>query len=197
MMKRKIALFDFDGTLTSKDTFIEFGLFVVGKWNFYKALMINVTFLAGWKLGIIPNYKAKEKLFGSLFKGMTLEEFNGKCEAFSRKIDTFLHPVGYDNMKKHLKEGIPVYIVSASIENWIKPWAKKHGVADVIATVIEVDYDGKLTGCFSSKNCSGEEKVNRIRVEIKNIDGCDIWSYGDSKGDDEMLNISSRSFIIK
>lgn len=196
-MNNRIALFDFDGTLTTKDTFIEFGLFAVGKMNFCKALIRNVTYLAGWELGIIPNYKAKEKLFGSLFKGMTLEEFNGKCEAFSRKIDTFLHPVGYDKMKTHLKEGTPVYIVSASIENWIKPWARNQGVTDVVSTKIEVNEYGKLTGRFASKNCYGPEKVNRIKDVCKEIESSEIWAYGDSKGDDDMLKFSDHHAIIK
>lgn len=189
-MRIKIALFDFDGTITSKDTFIEFSIYAVGKLRFLMALFCNIIYLVGWKMGITPNYVAKERLFKSLFKGMHINEFNSLCESFSDKIDGMLHPIGIEKLYKHIDEGIPVYVVSASIENWIKPWAKKHGITNVIATKIGVEAAGGLTGSFTSKNCYGKEKVNRIRRELKDMEDYDIWAYGDSEGDDEMLAIA-------
>ena len=197
MERKKIALFDFDGTLTTKDTFIEFGVFAVGKKRFMTALVRNSFVLAAWKLGIIPNHKAKQKLFSTLYKGMTADDFNRKCEEFAPKIDSILNPEGYRELRRHLDEGTPIYIVSASMENWIKPWAQKEGDIKLIATIPETDESNKLTGRFLTKNCYGKEKLSRIREMCSDIDSYDVWAYGDSKGDEEILRFSKHPHIIK
>lgn len=197
MDRKKIALFDFDGTLTTKDTFIEFAMYAVGKRRFMTAVARNAATLAAWKLCMLPNYKAKQKLFSTLYKGMTADEFNRKCEEFASKIDSMLHPEGYSELKRHIKDRTPVYIVSASMENWIRPWARKEGVTDVVATIPETDASDRLTGRFLTKNCYGKEKLTRIRTACPEIDTLDVWAYGDSKGDDEILKFATHPHVIK
>ena len=54
-----------------------------------------------------------------------------------------------DKLKEHLKNGDKVYVISASIDDWVRPFCCSHlGVTATIGTKVEVDLDGKLTGRF-------------------------------------------------
>ena len=89
-----------------------------------------------------------------------------------------------------------VIIVSASIENWILPWAEKEGIEIVLATQIEVNEEERLTGYFSSPNCYGKEKVKRILEMYPNRENYILIAYGDSSGDFDMLSFADNGYII-
>lgn len=183
----KIAFFDFDGTLTRHDTFIKFAKFSVGKASFYRAILLSLPDLCLWKLGMKSNSEAKQSLFKRLYRGMEYVRFKRLGKAFISKIERDLNLDVVDEMNRHMIEGHMIIIVSASIDEWIRPWAARRGVDDIIATKVEIDASGCLTGRFSTPNCHGKEKVRRINEFVKNLDECETWGYGDSSGDDAML----------
>jgi hypothetical protein len=62
-----LLFFDFDGTITTKDTLLEFIKFSKGKLNFLSGFLIYSPFLVAYKLGIISNQSAKEKVLATFF----------------------------------------------------------------------------------------------------------------------------------
>ncbi|MDE7437845.1 MAG: haloacid dehalogenase-like hydrolase [Muribaculaceae bacterium] len=185
----KIAFFDFDGTLTRHDTFIRFAKFSVGKMAFYKALIKSIPVICLWKLGLKSNSDAKQTLFSHLYKGMDYGWFKKLGYAFAPMIDNDSRPEIIEILKQHQRDGRKIIIVSASIADWIKPWAESYGIECVIGTEVEKDKHGRITGRFKTKNCHGAEKVSRIRELYPEIDTFETWAYGDSSGDDAMLSI--------
>ena len=95
--------------------------------------------LVGYKLGIIRNDKAKEALFGTYFRGMGMNEFRRAGERFADSIDRRLRPDTMTKLNWHLSMGHDVYIVTASMPQWIRPWATAYGISDVIGTEPETD----------------------------------------------------------
>jgi len=184
-----LVLFDFDGTLYKKDSLLEFTKFSKGKIRFYVGLLMISPYLISMKLGVISNEKAKEKFIRYFFKGQNYDEFKSVSNHFSlHKIKTHLNQKLYKEFIHHIESKHTVYIVTASFSEWIEPWSSQFKVK-VIGTKPEV-VDNKITGNFSSKNCYGQEKVNRIK-ETLNIDSFDrIQVYGEGKGDVEMINLS-------
>lgn len=164
---REIGLFDFDGTLVEGDSFIRFGIFAVGKAKFYTSVARATPWLIGWKTGMMSSSKAKEKLFGFLFRGMMKREFENKGELFVSEITKMLRPEVYQDLIRLRDAGVEVVIASASVEEWIRPWAKTQGVDCVIGTQVEVDGEGRLTGSFSTPNCLGKEKAMRVREYLR------------------------------
>ncbi|MFS6556430.1 HAD family hydrolase, partial [Parabacteroides distasonis] len=81
-MKRLYA-FDFDGTLTTKDTLLEFIKFAKGSCALYAAFALYLPLLVLMKLRLYSNYRTKEKIFSHLFRGMTVEDFNAVCRRFA------------------------------------------------------------------------------------------------------------------
>jgi len=61
-LKRRIAFFDFDGTITTKDTLLELIKYQKGRLLFYIGFLINAPYLVAYKLKIIRNSTAKQKV---------------------------------------------------------------------------------------------------------------------------------------
>ena len=186
---KKIYAFDFDGTLTTKDTLIEFIRYAKGSMALGLGFLRYAHLLVLMKLGLYPNYKAKQKVFAHFFKNTTLDDFNALCKAFAASSSHLLRPNAIEAIDQAIKEESEVVIVSASIDNWVQPFFPQ---VKVVGTQIEV-IDGKLTGRFITKNCYGQEKVNRILSLHPNRQDYHLTAYGDSRGDKEMLAFADES----
>lgn len=189
----KLALFDFDGTITKDDSLLKFIRFVVGDGRFVFGLVVLSPILVAYKLKLIPNYKAKQYMLSWFFKGMSKDAFLKVANEYSLvHIDKILRPKAIEKINWHKNQGHKVVVVSASIEFWLRPWCEKNGL-ELIATKLEIK-DDIVTGKLLSKNCYGVEKVNRIK-EIYNLKDFEyIYSYGDSSGDKQMLELAHEKF---
>lgn len=190
-MKEKytIAAFDFDGTITKKDTLFDFIKFHVGSKNLYKGLIFLSPILVLYKLGFIRNDVTKQKLFAYFFKNRSTEVFNKVSEDYIKRIQEIARPEIINKITWHQSQNHTVVIISASISNWIKPWAKTMNIEKVLATEIAT-IDDLIVGTFSTANCYGQEKVNRLLVEFPNRAEYILYAYGDSAGDKELLTLS-------
>ena len=188
---KKIYAFDFDGTLTTKDTLLEFIRFAKGTLAFGLGFLRYTHLLVLMKLGVYPNWKAKQKVFAHFFKGMSIDDFDALCQEFAASSKHLLRPKGIEAINKAQSEGSEVLIVSASIDNWVQPFFAN---VKVLGTQIEV-VDDKLTGRFLTKNCYGQEKVNRILALYPNRQDYHLTAYGDSRGDKELLAWADESYF--
>ncbi|MCT7466712.1 HAD-IB family hydrolase [Aliarcobacter cryaerophilus] len=188
-----LALFDFDGTITTDDSLLKFIRFVVGDRRFLLGLVVLSPMLVLYKLKLIPNYKAKQYLLSWFFKGMRKVDFLKVANEYSLvHIDKIVRPKAIEKINWHKEQGHKVVVVSASIECWLRPWCEKNGL-ELIATKLEIK-DDIVTGKLLSKNCYGVEKVNRIK-ELYNLEKYDyIYAYGDSSGDKQMLELAHEKF---
>jgi len=189
-----IAVFDFDGTITRKDTLLEFIKFSKGNLKFYVSFLLFSPLLVAMKFKLYPNWKAKQRLFTYLYKGVSIKQFNEWGNGFCSEIDNMLRPKAIDAINSHKENGNKTVIISASIENWIKPWAAKHGVDTVLATKIETDKNGLLAGNFLTKNCYGKEKVSRLLEIFPHRSEYKLIAYGDSRGDKELIQFADKGF---
>ncbi len=193
-MKKKVYCFDFDGTLTTNDTLLEFIKFTKGTGRFLMVFLMYSPILVLMKLHLYPNWKAKQQIFAHLFAGMPISRFDKLCQEFAEDFQHLLRPDGIRCAHQALSEGAQVFIVSASIDNWVRPFFQERDLEgiEILGTQIEIK-DGKLTGRFLSPNCYGQEKVRRITEALSNDrQAYDIEAYGDSRGDKEMLSFADK-----
>ena len=194
-MKKKIYCFDFDGTLTTSDTLLEFIKYAKGRGRFLMVFLMYSPLLVLMKLHLYPNWKAKQQIFAHLFAGMRIEKFDALCRGFAEENQHLLRPKGITLMHEAQVAGAQVFIVSASIDNWVRPFFDIRNLkgVQVLGTQIEVE-DGKLTGRFKSNNCYGKEKVHRIAEVLKSFERSEyeIEAFGDSRGDKEMLAFADK-----
>lgn len=188
-MKKNIAFFDFDGTITRADTMLELVKYVKGKAAYYKGIIMLSPWLMAMKAGLISRQQGKEKFLATFFRGMDVSMFNALCERFSaEKLPALIRQDALAAIKKHLSENDEVVVVSASAENWVAPWCKTLGIA-TLCSELEI-IAGKLTGKLKGTNCNENEKVNRILLAYDPALYGDIFAYGDSSGDKQMLELS-------
>ncbi len=187
---KKIVASDFDGTLTSKDTLLEFIRFAKGNVHCLIGFLLFSPLIALMFMKLYPNYKSKQKLFSYFFKGMPIEEFNRLGSDFAASSKHLLRPGGQEMIRKSREEGTEVVVVSASIDNWVQPFFPD---LKVIGTQIEVE-NGRLTGRFLSKNCYGQEKINRLLELFPDRENYYLIAYGDSNGDRKLLDFADESY---
>ena len=190
---KRIAVFDFDGTITRKDTLIEFIRFAKGSTALYWGLLLHLPWLVLMKLRLYDNGKTKERVFSWFFQGMPVEQFNDLGQAFYQaQADKLIYSEAKKKILEHKSQGDIVVILSASIENWVQPFASALQAEGLLGTQAEVQ-NGILTGKFATKNCYGQEKVNRLKTWLDaNVkEQLYIIAYGDSRGDKELLEFAN------
>lgn len=187
-----IAFFDFDGTISTKDSF--YGLLRYGrsKLCFYKKALMLLPVLFAYKTKLISNQRAKEIVLASFFDSMEFEDFKIICNEYSKQLDSILRPLAEQKLAWHKEKGDKIVIVSASLEEYLAPWCEKNGF-ELIASRLEVR-DERITGKLDGLNCHGDEKVRRIKEKYDLLDFKKIYAYGDTKGDLPMLSLAHESF---
>lgn len=183
-----IAFFDFDGTISRRDSFALFLHFILGR-KFYMKLAQNLHILVLYKLGFIDNTTAKERVLASCIKGMEVSKFLTFCKDFLPQLQSICKDSALQKIAHHKAQGDKVVIVSASFEEYLGFLAQKLDI-DLIATKMEVE-NSRITGRFSTPNCYGAQKVARIKARYNLTDFAKIYAYGDTKGDKEMLDLAS------
>ncbi|MBP3213702.1 MAG: HAD-IB family hydrolase [Bacteroidaceae bacterium] len=193
---RKVVVFDFDGTLTTKDSYLEFVKYACGYWHLVGGLLLFSPLLLLMLCHLYPHGKAKERVFSHFFKGWRYSQFQKVGREFAHKVKAFERTSTVEILEKEVKAGSTVYVVSASMEDWIRPWSQQKQVAQVLGTKAEVDADGMLTGKFSTPNCFGQEKVSRLLEVEPDRKAYRLEAYGDSRGDREMIAFADRGIYV-
>jgi phosphatidylglycerophosphatase C len=192
-MNKKLVLFDFDGTITTKDTLLKFIVFYRGTVRYGLGLIILSPVLFLYVIKLLKNWKAKQIFLSWYFKGEDITSFNRRCKQFSDEvIPSLVRPQALQAIEKYKREGYTIAVVSASPENWVRPWCELHGVS-CIATTLEVE-NTFITGKIKGKNCFGEEKCRRIQDTYTLSEFNEIIAYGDTSGDKEMLALAHKKF---
>ncbi|MEM1170759.1 MAG: HAD family hydrolase [Cyanobacteria bacterium P01_H01_bin.35] len=186
-----VAVFDFDGTLTHRDSFLPFLRFLLGPSRFDGGLLLMSPVLIGYALKLIANWQAKEALLKFFLGGKSQKQLNQIGEQFAvQQIPKLLRPEGIQRLQWHQNQGHLTILVSASLEIYLFPWTKKMSFNQVIGTRLETD-SGVVTGRILGKNCYGSEKVERLKAILGNLNQYCIYAYGDSRGDRQLLDIAN------
>lgn len=187
-----VAFFDFDGTITKKDSLFVFLKFLVGRRKFYLGMLQNIRYLLGYMFGFISNTEAKEKVVSYFMQGMSEEFLLKKCQDILPYLEKIIRKDALSRIRWHKNREDRIVIVSATFSCYLAPLSQKLGV-EYIGTELELK-NGFVTGKFATSNCCGIEKVRRIKQKYNLNAYKEIFVYGDSRGDMEMLEIATQGF---
>ena len=191
---KKLYCFDFDGTLTYKDTMF---LYL----QFYDASKFRIQFIKHiplfilLKMNLLEADKVKRSFVSSVLKGQTKSKIEKKSQQF---FDQYYPEIFRENALDFIKNidhsQTDCYIVSASLDIWVRPFAEKFGMK-LLATQAAFE-NNIFTGKFVGKNCNGLEKVNRIKEAINEKKYDKTIAFGDTSGDQEMLDWADEGQFI-
>lgn len=192
-----IVFFDFDGTLTKTDTLFAIIRYIKGEKEFRRGMRKLLPHLIKFKLKLISAQAAKEKVLTYFFKGMPMAEFKAKCGEFGyMDLPVHIRKGARDTISEYLKEGFRVVVVTASAEEWVRPFCVGMRI-ELLGSKMEVDADGLITGKLLGLNCNGAEKVCRIKAHVNLEEYDPIHAYGDSSGDKHMLALAGRNAYFR
>jgi len=191
-----VAAFDVDGTLTTGDCVTPFLRRAAGR-RLWTTLLRHPVALAG-SAARRDRDRLKE-LACSALRGIESAEIEHLGEAFAREVGAGrLRDDTVARLRRHRELAHTVILASASLDPYLVPLGRSLGVDAVVCTVLERGADGRLTGRLAGANCRGAEKARRVRDWLRENDlaGAELWAYGDSSGDDELLALADRPLRV-
>ena len=195
-----VAAFDFDGTLTRRDTLLPFLVRGLGWPRFLLALLACSPWLAGYALRLVRNDVAKARLLRATLAGRSLEEMQAwTTEWLAKDFDGQLREWTMARLAWHKAEGHCCVIVSASPDVYLKRVAAQLGFDGLVCTQMEIN-GGRLTGAMQTPNCHGEQKMLRLSAWLTGRFGepalasLTLYAYGDTSGDKPMLRMAHHAW---
>jgi len=181
-----IVAFDFDGTLTIRDSFTEFLKWRAGRGGWILGLVTLAPALAAY-IGDRDRGRIKAASVKQFLGGVHRETLTAEAEAFADEVwSRFMRPDALACWNDWGLKGAHRVIVTASPAETVGPFARRLKADALLGTSLDFDADGRVTGAFTGPNCRGEEKVRRLR-EAYGADVKIVAAYGDTSGDTEML----------
>jgi phosphatidylglycerophosphatase C len=179
-----VAAFDFDGTLTRRDTLVPFLRRACGPWPIVRAAIVA--------RGARGRDAFKVALVGELIRGWPAERLDSLGRAYVPTLLAALRPGSVERLDWHRRRSHAIVIVSASLGAYLRPLAERLELDGALAVELVADAGGRLTGeVVGGLNNRGPEKVARLKawVDARFGTGTDVelWAYGDSSGDAELL----------
>lgn len=193
-----VAAFDFDGTLTWRDTLLPFLRHLLGWPRLLWVFFICSPWLLAYALRLTSNHRAKARLLHASMAGRTLAEVERCAQAFvQHELPLQWRPWALRQLVQHQQQGHRCVIVSASTSLYMPLAGASLGVDAVLCTEMEVA-DSRYTGRMATANCHGEEKVRRLQAWLAREYGADaaplLHAYGDTSGDKPLLRLAQEAW---
>lgn len=189
---KKYAIFDFDKTITDRDS-------IKILWQTYGKNMGSKYYLQGISIGasfigykFTGNFNPTKNKMAKIFDYMTEEDIE---EFVNEVLPKYYYKDALEEIKYLKEEGYTLLLVSASYENYMKKVGENLGFDHVIGTRL-----GRLNELIGDNN-RREEKVARIESYLEKIEETIDYensrSYSDSYRDDKyMMELTAEKYLI-
>ncbi|WP_230655897.1 HAD family hydrolase [Psychrobacter sp. I-STPA10] len=194
-----LALFDFDGTITDSDMFTQFIFYATDKRRLKSGRIKLLPELIAYKLRLAHSRRIYSKMVAHAFAGVAADRLQQQGINFANEIiPKHLRASAMQRIDWHKQRGDKIVVVSASLDVYLQPWCQQHGLALLcteaqVCTAAQIA-QGKLTGQLATPHCSSQEKVNRIKDAYDLSDYQQIYAYGDTYQDKEMLSLADHRY---
>jgi phosphatidylglycerophosphatase C len=186
---RPLVAFDFDGTLTWRDSFRAFLAWRSGPLPYALGLARLMPDFARY-LADKDRGALKSAMVRQFIAGVHKVELERDAARFAAEVASRLfRPDALACWRAWRSKGARLVVVTASPETIVAPFARGLGAERLIGTRLAFDDDGKVLPYLGGPNCRGRQKTARLR-EVFGPDVSLEAAYGDSDGDIEMLDLA-------
>lgn len=190
-----VAAFDFDGTISYRDTLSSFLLFSVGFRRYVLNMLPLLPLFAAYLTGFRSRQQTKEKVLRRFFYRTPLSKLRELGKQFALKeLPKHIRPEALERIEWHRERGDRCILISATLEIYLDPWAKAQGFEATLASILESDEKGLFTGRLLGLNCRNHEKLRRLEEYAGPSTDYILYAYGDSDGDRELLAAANHPF---
>ncbi len=184
-----IALFDFDGTVTNEDTYTTFIFYSTPTFRIIIGIVLVWPVILLYKMGWLSASKTRPILSKVAFWNRKESDVIRSARQYAEEyLPTVIRPEAKQRLHWHQAQGDQIYLVSASLDVYLKEWCKAWEV-ELVCSELEVN-NLRYSGGYVQGDCSGENKVNSLR-RVVNVERFDkIYAYGDTYEDLPMLALA-------
>ena len=180
-----LALFDFDGTLTTRETFPAFMRYAVVRPRLLAGGVLLAPVVFGYRRGWVAGNPTRASIVQMGLRGVDAERLRAQGAAFARDVlPGVLRPEAMARLAWHRQRGDRVVVVSGGLDVYLAPWCADQGV-ELLCSVL-AERGGRITG-DAGPQCVGEEKVRRVHALCDPQAYAAIHAYGDTHEDQAML----------
>ncbi len=194
---RTVVAFDFDGTLTRRDSLLPFLARVRG-WP--RTLLAVAQLSPRYALLVFGRGRRdaiKGRLLVALLGGIGRERLARVGDAYGADlVRNAITPEMHGRVAWHRAEGHEIVIVSASLDVYLDAAGRVLDAHRVLCTRLEVAGDGTYSGRMQDGNCRGAAKASRLRDYLGDVPA-EVWAYGNSSGDDAMFAIADHVVRVR
>ncbi len=194
-----VAAFDFDVTLTIRDTVVPFLDRVAGRARLISGLLGQPLRITD-ALARRDRDRIKAVAIRAVLAGRSRDTVESIGAEFAGTIrDRWMRADTGKRLEWHQRMGHRVVLVSASLGPYLRPIGSMLGVDGVLCCEAAVAADGRYSGALIDGNCRGPEKVRRLRLWLaeRGSTNAELWAYGDSAGDRELLSAARHHHFVK
>lgn len=187
-----LALFDFDGTITTRETFPDFLRHAIPRRRLAFGRVLFAPLVIAYKFGLMPVHALRAALVRYTFGGVPRADVAAAGAAFAADVlPALVRPDMHARIAWHLARGDTVIVVSGGLDLYLAPWCDAQGIAWLCSSL--ADCDGRLTGRYAGAQCVADEKVRRVRehYDLAHYDA--IHAYGDTHEDIALLRLADHA----
>lgn len=192
--QRTIAAFDFDGTITTRDTFVPFLFRCNGFWRTAFSFISHLPTALRVGIRLESRDKLKALMIKDALSGRSRDELENYGLAHAQHVLGLCRPRAMERIAWHKEQGHELVMVSASLDIYLHFVAQKLGFNALLCTEVLYDSSDNCLGRFES-NCRRGVKVDKLRSRYGDLGQYCLYGYGDTVGDQEMLAVSNHSFF--
>ncbi len=184
-----LALFDFDGTLTDRETMPDFMHAAVRPGRLWLGKVLLLPLIVGYKARLVPGVVVRAAICFAGFWRVPVAELEAHGEGFARLfLPGTLRPEAMARLAWHQARGDTVLVVSGGLDVYLRPWCQAQGVALLCSSLAHEG--GVLTGRYRGGQCVRGEKARRVREAYPLANFGRIHAYGDTPEDRELLALA-------
>jgi HAD superfamily hydrolase (TIGR01490 family) len=191
----KTVLFDFDCTLTKRDTLRPIAHHLAKAYCKYWSLLFFYFIMVLKRVNMINDKGMKEFFLRSFLSGKKTEEINKLMrEFFDTNWATLFNQKVLKILEDHRDKGDMVFILSANFDFLLEPLIEILGIKTFICTQTE-KIDDVFTGRIIGNTYKGNSKVDRLRMIFNDHEIANMIAYGDKEDRALLSQVGKEIFV--
>lgn len=197
-----IAVFDLDGTITTRDTT---AAYLLGYLREHPRRLTNglpvaiaAALFAG---GFVGRAELKRAAIRAVLGGTRDDEIAAWTDRFAAWcLQTLVRPVARTRIAEHAGAGHHLILASASLDLHVQPIARALGFSDVICTKLAWTRDGRISGDLDGDNMRGDKKLAAVQRAVAAVESAPrsalVIAYSDHHADLPLLRWANRAVAV-